>query len=152
MAFFDSFGARFFRVTVEYCMGQQFSSQKPHKHVSSSAPLSPEMTPEKRKARNRHSHLASTPQPTDYDSDPPAIAIPSKPHPSTTTSTTRTNPQLNLSVLQRHLPSTTSILLIAPYAVIYTFIPDTSSWEKSGIEGTLFICAQTPRPDTGGRR
>lgn len=50
-----------------------------------------------------------------------------------------TNDALNLSVLQRHLPSTVSIDFLAPYAVVYIFSTTTQAWEKSGIEGTLFV-------------
>ncbi|KAI4177674.1 MAG: hypothetical protein LQ343_000137 [Gyalolechia ehrenbergii] len=107
------------------------------------------MTPEKRKARNRRLPPTTAPQPSDYDSDLPAISPPSNPFPP---STPRTNQQLNLSVIRRHLPTTVSILSIAPYAVIYTFSPAISQWEKSGIEGTLFTCVQTPDPSTGGER
>jgi hypothetical protein len=56
----------------------------------------------------------------------------------------RTNSDLNLSVLRRHNPDITSVLSIAPYAVIYTFNTTSQSWEKSGIEGTLFICQLEP--------
>ncbi|KAJ9642940.1 hypothetical protein H2199_004462 [Coniosporium tulheliwenetii] len=59
---------------------------------------------------------------------------------------TRTNAELNHSVLRRHNPSITSILSIAPYAVVYTFNPSSSAWEKSGVEGTLFVCQLTPSP------
>lgn len=52
---------------------------------------------------------------------------------------TTTNDVLNLSVLQRHLPSTVSIAFLAPYAVVYIFSATTQAWEKSGIEGTLFV-------------
>ena len=52
---------------------------------------------------------------------------------------THTNETLNLSVLQRHLPSTVSIVFLAPYAVIYIYNITTKAWEKSGIEGTLFV-------------
>lgn len=50
-----------------------------------------------------------------------------------------TNETLNLSVLQRHLPSTLSIAFLAPYAVVYVISSNTQTWEKSGIEGTLFV-------------
>ncbi|KAL8926682.1 MAG: hypothetical protein Q9208_002756 [Pyrenodesmia sp. 3 TL-2023] len=98
------------------------------------------MTP--KKALNRRSHPLPPPRPSSPDSD-------HHPNPrSSKTPTSRTNQALNLSVLRRHLPSTTALLSVAPYAVIYTFSASTSSWEKSGIEGTLFICAQTPQtPD-----
>ncbi|KAL9016477.1 MAG: hypothetical protein Q9185_006170 [Variospora sp. 1 TL-2023] len=96
------------------------------------------MTP--KKSKNRLSHPQPHLQPSDYESDLP------------TSTSHRTNPALNLSVLRRHLPTTTAILFIAPYAVIYTFSAPTSSWEKSGIEGTLFVCAQTLHPTTNAER
>jgi hypothetical protein len=71
-------------------------------------------------------------QNTDYETDyadiPPAAM--------------RTNEELNISVLHRHYPSITTILSIAPYAVLYIFSPTNQQWEKSGVEGTLFVCAQ----------
>ncbi len=51
----------------------------------------------------------------------------------------RTNVELNLSVLKRYLPATKSILLIAPYAALYSFLPSAEQWEKSSIQGTLFV-------------
>ncbi len=56
----------------------------------------------------------------------------------------RTNTELNLSVLQRYLPSIRSIVSIAANAVVYIFTPATQSWDKSGVEGTLFVCEQEP--------
>ncbi|KFZ02003.1 hypothetical protein V501_09692, partial [Pseudogymnoascus sp. VKM F-4519 (FW-2642)] len=53
---------------------------------------------------------------------------------------TRTNTDLNLSVLRRYFPSTRTILSIAANAVVYTFSASTGQWEKSGIEGALFVC------------
>lgn len=50
-----------------------------------------------------------------------------------------TNDALNLRVLKRHLPSTVAIDFLAPYAVVYIFSTATQAWEKSGIEGTLFV-------------
>lgn len=55
----------------------------------------------------------------------------------------RSNEDLNLAVLRRHNPSITSIVSLAPYAVIYVFSPTTRQWEKSGAEGTLFVCNLT---------
>jgi len=78
-----------------------------------------------------HSHHISYPS----DSEPPLDLPPTLP--------TRTNSQLNLLVLRRHYPSTASILSLAPYAVLYAFNPSSSAWEKSGIEGTLFVCSLT---------
>lgn len=53
----------------------------------------------------------------------------------------RTNTELNLSVLQRYLPSVRSILNIAASAVVYTLGSPTGSWDRTGHEGTLFVCA-----------
>ncbi|PYH80455.1 PH domain-like protein [Aspergillus uvarum CBS 121591] len=55
----------------------------------------------------------------------------------------RTNEDLNLSVLRRHNPTITSILSLAQYAVVYIFSPSTRQWEKSGVEGTLFVCQRS---------
>jgi len=62
----------------------------------------------------------------------------------------RTNADLNLSVLRRHNHHITSILSIAPYAVIYTFNPASQTWEKSGIEGSLFVCQSAPELSPDG--
>ncbi|KAL8652713.1 MAG: hypothetical protein Q9226_004150 [Calogaya cf. arnoldii] len=102
------------------------------------------MTPKKPKGHQRHqsAHLQPSNQ---YDSDiplPPPQDIPPQ----------RTNAELNLSVIQRHLPSTTSIVSVAPYAVVYIFTSTPQSgpaWEKSGIEGTLFVCQQLPESNSG---
>jgi len=56
----------------------------------------------------------------------------------------RTNTELNLSVLQRYLPNIRFIISIAANAVVYAFTPATQNWEKSGVEGTLFVCEQEP--------
>jgi len=88
-----------------------------------------------------HSHHISYPS----DSEPPLDPPPTLP--------TRTNSQLNLLVLRRHYPSTASILSLAPYAVLYAFNPANSAWEKSGIEGTLFVCSLTsPMSEKGQER
>ncbi|KAI5294173.1 hypothetical protein KEM55_006738 [Ascosphaera atra] len=51
---------------------------------------------------------------------------------------------LNLGVVRRHHPDVESIRHMASYAVVYTFDTTTVTWEKSGIEGTLFVCKLTP--------
>jgi hypothetical protein len=56
----------------------------------------------------------------------------------------RTNTDLNISVLKRYVPSIHSILSIVANAVVYTFGADSQSWDKSGVEGTLFVCSQDP--------
>ncbi|KAK5996150.1 mRNA-decapping enzyme subunit 1-like protein [Cladobotryum mycophilum] len=52
----------------------------------------------------------------------------------------------------RYLPSISRILSIAANAVIYTFDSNTEGWEKSGIEGTMFVCAQMPLPNDVNNR
>ena len=51
----------------------------------------------------------------------------------------RTTSALNLAVLRRHHPTVTSILSTAPYAAVYAFSADSSTWEKVGVEGTMFV-------------
>ncbi|KAI9818422.1 MAG: hypothetical protein M1827_000481 [Pycnora praestabilis] len=92
------------------------------------------MTTRKPKSRQNRPHSIGQ-QPSDYDSDLVNFSDAPPPPPPT-----RTNGELNLSVIRRHNSSVRSILSIAPYAVLYLFAPTTQQWEKSGIEGTLFIC------------
>lgn len=61
---------------------------------------------------------------------------------------TRTNTELNLLVLRRYVPSIERIIAIAPFAVVYLFSAETQQWEKSGHEGTLFVC-QLDAEETG---
>lgn len=97
-------------------------------------------TPRKGRGHNRNPsnliHAVS-----DYESDAAAMHSAYEPPPP------RTNTELNVSVLQRYLPSIQTILSIAANAVVYTFDSTSESWEKSGIEGTMFVCAQSPLPD-----
>ena len=82
------------------------------------------------------------PQASDYESDNVNYRLdaPSPPPPQS-----RTNDELNLSVLRRHHPDISAILSIAPYAVLYEFHPHPEpSWNKSGVEGSLFVCQLTP--------
>lgn len=79
---------------------------------------------------------------SDYESDNQGYQsdYPSQPPPLN-----RTNEELNLSVLKRHNPEISSILSIAPYAVVYEFSPmPQPEWTKTGVEGSLFICELVP--------
>ncbi|KIW38497.1 uncharacterized protein PV06_09453 [Exophiala oligosperma] len=79
---------------------------------------------------------------SDYESDNPGYQsdYPTGPPPPN-----RTNEELNLSVLKRHNPEISSILSIAPYAVVYEFSPiPQPEWTKTGVEGSLFICELVP--------
>ncbi|PKS11090.1 hypothetical protein jhhlp_002851 [Lomentospora prolificans] len=112
-------------------------------------------TPRRSRQNNHHSHNRQPSGPrivpaSDYESDavhymenrdPPP---PHLPH--------RTNTELNLGVLRRYLPSISAIVSITANAVIYTFDVAAQSWDKSGIEGTLFVCSQDPKPTTGEPR
>ena len=59
----------------------------------------------------------------------------------------RTNTELNLKVLRQYVSGLERIVSIAPFAVVYVFSPETQQWEKSGIEGTLFVCQLTGSPN-----
>ena len=62
----------------------------------------------------------------------------------------KTNTILNLTVLRRYKPTIQGILSIASNAVLYVFTPGTGAWDKSGIEGTLFVCdCSTPTISEG---
>ncbi|KAJ5104830.1 Dcp1-like decapping [Penicillium alfredii] len=91
------------------------------------------MTSRKPKRQNNHS---SNNHFTDYESDA-YLSDMQQPPPL------RSNEELNLSVIQRHNPTVTSVLSLAPYAVVYLFSPTTRQWEKNGVEGSLFVCQQT---------
>jgi hypothetical protein len=56
----------------------------------------------------------------------------------------RTNEELNNAVLRRHNPEIASILSLAPYAVVYAFNPESQQWEKTGMEGSMFVCQLVP--------
>ncbi|KXG49989.1 Dcp1-like decapping [Penicillium griseofulvum] len=100
------------------------------------------MTSRKPRRQNNHNPVNLT----DYESDAPYYSDMQQPAPPL-----RSNEELNLSVIRRHKPSVTSILSLAPYAVVYIFSPTTKQWEKNGVEGTLFVCQET-QGDLGEER
>jgi hypothetical protein len=102
------------------------------------------MPPKNRNNRNSHPRPPAHHVPSDYDTDTAYAtdAMTSLPQPAPIPA--RTNEELNLSVLQRHDPSVHQILSVAPFAVVYTFNPVSSTWEKQGTEGTLFVCSLLP--------
>lgn len=87
------------------------------------------------------------PQASDYDTDTANVT---ESAPAMAPPPVRTNTELNLTVLRRYVPDIERIISIAPFAVVYVFTPETQQWEKSGVEGTLFVCqlsaAQTGYP------
>lgn len=97
----------------------------------------PKMPPKKR--NTRAAQLQPQPAVSDYDETDTATftdnaAAHIAPPPS------RTNTELNLLVLRRYCPDVERIVQIAPFAVVYSFSPETQGWEKIGTEGTLFVC------------
>jgi hypothetical protein len=60
--------------------------------------------------------------------------------------TIRSNEELNLSVIRRHYPEVVTIHYVAPYAVLYAYMLESSQWEKVGMEGSLFVCELVPSP------
>lgn len=103
------------------------------------------MTPRKTRARNQHAGSTSLSQPplvSDYDSEVIYTAPP----------TMRTASEINFSVIRRHLPSLTSILAISPSTHLYKYDPATGEWDRTGVEGTMFVCALEINPMTGIQR
>ncbi|KAL1590479.1 hypothetical protein WHR41_00683 [Cladosporium halotolerans] len=94
------------------------------------------MPPKKRSTRA--AQLQPQPAISDYETDTATftdnVAAHIAPPP------TRTNTELNLLVLRRYCPEVERIVQIAPFAVVYSFSPETEGWEKIGTEGTLFVC------------
>jgi hypothetical protein len=61
------------------------------------------------------------------------------PHHHEHASITQTNEDLNLSVLRRYWSDITTVIHVTSYAVLYLFSPVLQTWEKVGIEGSLFV-------------
>ncbi|WPH00777.1 Hypothetical protein R9X50_00360700 [Acrodontium crateriforme] len=87
-------------------------------------------------SKRKTTRPAQAPAQSDYDTDvnltDQAASLAPPPQ--------RTNTELNLAVLRRYSPDVERIVSIAPFAVVYTFSPETQQWEKCGMEGTLFVC------------
>ncbi|PQE10418.1 Dcp1-like decapping protein [Rutstroemia sp. NJR-2017a WRK4] len=102
------------------------------------------MTPRKPRQRQNHagpSHLQQV-QASDYDSE--TLLDISRPPP-------RTNSDLNLTVLRRYNPSIAEILSIAGSSWVYSFDHE-SGWDRSGVEGTLFVCQLQSPPVTASEQ
>ena len=63
----------------------------------------------------------------------------------------RTDEELNLSVLRRYSRDVLRLEYVAPYVVVYRFMPESLNWEKSGVEGSTFLCALKPNEGYGYR-
>lgn len=96
-----------------------------------------------------NSSVLTAQSPLGYDFLNPTAIHPASPdppllHPPTTQ---RTFQEVNLSVLRRYLPGTESVVLVTPYAALYEFYPSVMHWEKSSIQGTLFLVSlEAPSP------
>ncbi|PHH80699.1 hypothetical protein CDD82_1554 [Ophiocordyceps australis] len=101
--------------------------------------------------KTRHARHSSNliPATSDYESDAAALAAAANQE-SYAPPPPRTNTELNLSVLRRYIPSVQSLLSIAANAVVYNFDAASETWDKAGIEGTLFVCTQLPHDHTLG--
>jgi hypothetical protein len=100
------------------------------------------MTPRKTRSRNHASSTSQAPLVSDYDSEAQYTAP----------RTGRTKEEINHSVVKRYVPSLAAILEIAASAYIYILNNVSGEWEKTSIEGTLFVCELTPSPITGTPR
>lgn len=79
---------------------------------------------------------------SDYDSEAQDYAIE---YPAALPPINRTRDQLNLSVVQQHNPEVTAILSVASHVTVYDWAQTpTPGWQKSGVEGALFICKLVP--------
>ncbi|KAI1345864.1 PH domain-like protein [Xylaria sp. FL0043] len=102
---------------------------------------------QQRRQQHHHHQQQQNPLPTsDYESDTVQYMASNA---SVQPAAGRTNPELNLSVLKRYLPSITSVLSIAANAVVYTF-ESGSQWKRTNMEGTMFICSQRKVPGEAG--
>lgn len=106
--------------------------------------------PQQTGRKSRHKRLPSNriPAVSDYDSDMAAMQSANDYEPPMAI---RTEGQMNLDVLRRYLPSVRHILHVSPQVVVYT-TPDRRGWEKSDIEGPMFVCMQDPLPEDPGQR
>ena len=88
-------------------------------------------------ATHRPKHHIQNSTVSDYESDAHYLSdIPPPPE--------RTDEELNLSVLRRYNSDVLGLEYVAPYVVVYTFNPESLTWEKSGMEGSTFLCALRP--------
>jgi hypothetical protein len=106
--------------------------------------MTPQKTPKRRNQHHHHSNSQNYSQAipvlaSDYDSE----AFVPRP------AEQRSNEQINLSVLQRYVPSIQSILSIAASTQIYTFSSETTSWDRANIDGPLFVCQLAASPMAG---
>ncbi|MCJ1306849.1 mRNA-decapping enzyme 1B [Agyrium rufum] len=110
------------------------------------------MAPHRNVQQQENNNNTTTPLPTISDNESDIQQQITETDPSASASgTTRTDSELNLAVLKRHDTSIIALEHVSPYAVVYIFSTATQEWEKSGIEGTSFICRLAPNSDCADR-
>ena len=104
------------------------------------------MPPKRRSKQPRH-HIEQS----DYDSEAYHTDAAAQVLAAAVTHPARDNNELNLVVLQRHYPDVIQIVSHASFSVLYTFNPQNGTWEKSDMEGPLFVCELLPAQLPGTR-
>uniref|UniRef100_A0A4X2KW53 5'-(N(7)-methylguanosine 5'-triphospho)-[mRNA] hydrolase n=1 Tax=Vombatus ursinus TaxID=29139 RepID=A0A4X2KW53_VOMUR len=61
----------------------------------------------------------------------------------------RAGAEMSLAALRRHDPYITSIADLTGQVALYTFSPEANQWEKTDIEGTLFVYRRSASPFHG---
>ncbi|KAH9884224.1 hypothetical protein F4778DRAFT_121507 [Xylariomycetidae sp. FL2044] len=134
----------------------QNQNQDPYSHSHTYA-QPPHPSPQ-RHTRNRSHQLQTQAQPTsqtqarqplgasDYESDTTHYMAT---HPPTAPAALagRSNTELNLSVLKRYDPAISNVLAIAASSVVYTFHHNPERWDRSNVEGAMFVCSRGGGPD-----
>lgn len=95
------------------------------------------MAPNRSKARAQQPQ--PPPNPSDYETDAPAnVGVAFLPP--------RSNEELNLSVIRRHYPEVLALHYVVSYAALYVYALDPPGWERTGTEGSLFVCQLVSSP------
>lgn len=93
---------------------------------------------------SHHPHLSHPSDSEDFFSPDPRNRIPSLPP---APPSNRSDYAINLSILTRYVPSAHSIIDRAPYAVVYVYGAGSEGkepgWEKTGVEGSVFVLQLT---------
>lgn len=89
---------------------------------------------------SRQTHNFPTPHQQFQNGHPPPHHHASSP----TVSQPLTQHDLNFSVIKRHLPALEAIVAKVSHTTIYAYSPALATWEKSNIEGCLFLLRLSP--------
>jgi hypothetical protein len=58
---------------------------------------------------------------------------------------------INLTVLQRYVPTIKNYTAMAHNATLFTWKAETESWDETGVKGPFFICNQEPQSSPTGQ-